>query len=60
MNMGIDKRLCIKVPEAMKMLGISRNIMYALIKQGELCVIEFGKGLLMPRAGLDRMIKGGV
>lgn len=60
MNTGIDKRLCIRVPEAMEMLGISRNLMYALIKQERLCVIEFGKRLVIARAGLGRMIEKSV
>ena len=56
MNTGIDKRLYIRVVEAAE-LGVSRNITYALIKLGKLCVIEFGKRLLVPRIGLDRMIE---
>ena len=43
MNMGIDKRLCITVPEAAEMMGISRNFAYELVKQGKLPVIKFGK-----------------
>ena len=59
MNMGIDKRLCITVMEAAKQ-DIMRNLMYALTKQGKLCVIEFGRRLLVPRAALDRMLGKGV
>lgn len=59
LNTGIDKRLCIRVPEAAEP-GISTNIMYSLIKLGELCMIEFGKGLLIPRAGLKKMLGKGV
>ena len=56
MNIGIDKGFCIRVMEAAE-LDIMRNIMYALIKLGKLCVIEFGKRLLMQVAGLDKMIR---
>jgi hypothetical protein len=28
----IDKRLCISVPEAASMLGLSRNLVYELVK----------------------------
>jgi excisionase family DNA binding protein len=56
LNMDIDKRLCITVPEAAAMLGISRNFAYELVKQGQLPVIRFGKRLLIPRAALDRML----
>ena len=59
MNMGIDKRLCITVMEAAKQ-DIMRNLMYALTKQGKLCVIEFGKRLLMPGAALKKMSGKGV
>jgi excisionase family DNA binding protein len=54
--MDIDKRLCITVPEAAAMLGISRNFAYELVRQGQLPVIRFGKRLLIPRAALDRML----
>lgn len=57
LNMGIDKRLCITVPEAAEMLGISRNFAYELVKQGKLPVIRFGKRLLIPRAALDKMLE---
>ena len=60
LNMGIDKRLCITVPETAEKLGISRNFAYELVKQGKLPVIRFGKRLLIPRAALDRMLEKGV
>ena len=58
--MNIEKRLCITVPEAAEMLGISRNFAYDLVKQGKLPAIRFGKRLLIPRAALDRMLEEGV
>ena len=60
LNMGIDKRLCITVPEAAEMLGISRNFAYELVKQGKLPAIRFGKRLLIPRVALERMLEKGV
>ena len=60
MNMDIEKRLCITVPEAAKMLGISRNFAYDLVKQEKLPVIRFGKRLLIPRAALEKMLEKGV
>jgi len=59
-EMNIEKRLCITVPEAAEMLGISRNFAYDLVKQGKLPAIRFGKRLLIPRAALDRMLEEGV
>lgn len=56
----IEKRLCITVPEAAEMLGISRNFAYELVKQKQLPVIRFGKRLLIPRVALERMLEAGV
>jgi len=53
-------RLCIAVPEAAEMLGISRNFAYELVKQKQLPVIRFGKRLLIPRAALEKMLEEGV
>jgi len=55
----IDKRLCITVPEAAAMLGISRNFAYELVKRQELPVIKFGKRLLIPRMALEKMLEKG-
>ena len=60
LNMGIDKRLCITVPEAAEMPGISRNFGYKLVKEGKLPSQRFGKRILMPRAALDRMLEEGM
>lgn len=54
-----DKRLCITVPEAAAMLGVSRNFAYELVKRHELPARRFGKRLLIPRAALERMLGEG-
>jgi excisionase family DNA binding protein len=56
----LENRLCIKVTEAAKMLGISRNFAYELVKQGKLPVVKFGKRLLIPRVALEKMLAQGV
>jgi excisionase family DNA binding protein len=56
----LENRLCIKVTEAAKMLGISRNFAYELVKQNKLPVVKFGKRLLIPRAALEKMLIQGV
>ena len=56
----IEKRLCITVPEAAEMLGISRNFAYELVKQGQIPVIRFGKRLLIPRVALEKKLDEGV
>jgi excisionase family DNA binding protein len=58
--MDIEKRLCITVPEAAKMLGLSRNFAYELVKRGQLPVIRLGKRLLIPRVALEKMLEKGV
>jgi len=55
-----DMRLCITVPEAAAMLGVSRNFGYELVRQGQLPVIRLGKRLLIPRAALEKMLERGV
>ena len=55
-NSGVE-RLCLTVPEAAAMLGISRNFAYELVKRKELPVIEFGKRKLIPRAALEKMLE---
>ena len=56
----IEKRLCITVPEAAAMLGLSRNFTYELVKQKQLPVVKFGKRLLIPRIALEKMLENGV
>lgn len=55
-----EKRLCISVPEAAAMLGLSRNFVYELVKQKQLPVVKFGKRLLIPRIALEKMLEKGV
>ena len=57
MNMDIDKRLCITVPEAAAMLGISRNFAYELVNRGELPSIKFGKRKLIPKIALEKKLE---
>lgn len=53
------KRLTVTVPEAGEMLGLSRNLAYEAVGRGEIPSIRIGKRLVVPRAALDRMLKGG-
>ena len=54
---AIDRRLCITVPEAAEMLGISRNFAYELVRERKLPSIRFGKRLLIPRVALEKMLE---
>ena len=55
----VEKRLCITVPEAAAMLGLSKNFAYDLVKQKQLPVVKFGKRLLIPRVALEKMLEKG-
>ncbi len=47
----------VTVPEAAKILGISRGSAYEAAKTGELPVIRIGKRLLVSRTVLERMLE---
>jgi excisionase family DNA binding protein len=57
LNTGIDKRLCITVPEAAEMLGISRNFAYELVKQGVIPSIRLGNRIVIPKIALDKKLE---
>ncbi len=48
--------LTMTVEEAAKALRIGRSLAYELARRGELPTIRLGKRLLVPKAGLDRML----
>jgi excisionase family DNA binding protein len=56
---NLEERWCLTVPEAARLLGISRNFAYQLARQGQLPVIKLGKRLLIPRVGLKKKLEGG-
>jgi excisionase family DNA binding protein len=55
----LENRLCITVTEAARMLGISRNFAYELVRQHKLPVIELGKRKLIPKVQLEKMLEQG-
>ena len=56
-NTTLDRRLCITVPEAAAMLGISRNHAYKVVGTGELPSIRFGNRILIPRVALEKRLE---
>ncbi len=58
LNMDIDKRLCITVPEAAKLLRISRNHGYDLVKRGVIPSIRLGKRIVISKMALDKKLAG--
>lgn len=55
-SVKISERLCLSVPEAAALLGISRNLAYEMAKQGQLPVVKFGRRLLVPKVALEKML----
>jgi excisionase family DNA binding protein len=55
-NKKIDPRLCITVPEAAKLLGVSRNYGYDLAKRGKIPVLKFGSRVLVPKVPFEKML----
>ena len=55
-GVDISDRLCLSVPEAAALLGISRNLAYEMAKQGQLPVVKFGRRLLVPKVALEKML----
>ena len=50
------ERLCMTIPEAAKVLGLSRNFGYELARRGEIPVMRFGKRIVVPKAAFERML----
>jgi len=51
------ERLTLSVTEAAKVLGISRNTAYELVRQEQIPYIRFGKRILIPRKRLVAMLE---
>ena len=51
------ERLTLSVAEAAKVLGISRNTAYELVRQEQIPSIRFGKRILIPRKRLIAMLE---
>jgi len=47
----------LKIEEAAKLLGISRNTAYDAVRTGQLPIIKIGRRFLVPRAALERMLQ---
>ena len=52
----MTRPLTCSVPEAARLLGVSRGVGYEAARSGDLPTIRLGRRLLVPRAALDRML----
>lgn len=54
----MDARKALTVDEAAYELGISRNVAYAAVRNGEIPSIRIGKRIIIPRAAFEKMLEG--
>jgi excisionase family DNA binding protein len=52
-----DERLVLDVPEAGRMLGLSRNASYDAAKRGDLPTIRIGKLIRVPKLAFQQMLE---
>jgi excisionase family DNA binding protein len=50
------ERQTLKIEEAAKILGISRNTAYDAVKTGQLPTVKIGRRFLVPKAALERLL----
>jgi len=53
---GNKESLVLDVPEAGKLLNLSRATTYALVNQGVIPSIRFGKRIVVPRKALEELL----
>ena len=57
-NLNLTEPLCISVPAAARMLGVSRNTGYEMARLGQLPTIRCGRRrLVVPKAALMKMLE---
>ena len=57
MTTAIDESFLLTVPEAARILRISRNLAYELVRQNVLPHIRLGRRILVPRRALQSWIE---
>ena len=57
-GMERKKALTVTVREAAKLLGIGRNLAYEGVQRGEIPAIRIGNRILVPQAGIERLLNG--
>ena len=57
-SLETSETLCISIPEAARLLGVSRNTGYEMARLGQLPVLKCGqRRLVVPKAALKRMLE---
>ena len=58
-NLDIPEPLCISIPAAARILGVSRNTGYEMARLGQLPTIRCGqRRFVVPKAALMKMLEG--
>lgn len=55
---SMDQALTLSIPEAAKVLGVSKYSAYKAAKKGDIPILQIGKLRRVPKAQLMRMIDG--
>ena len=55
---SMDQALTLSIPEAAKVLGISRYLAYKAASRGDIPILQIGKVRRVPKSQLMRMIEG--
>ncbi|MGH9027285.1 MAG: helix-turn-helix domain-containing protein [Acidimicrobiia bacterium] len=55
--MEANERLTFTVPEAAKILGISRALAYELVGRGDIPIVRLGRRVVVPRRALDALLE---
>jgi len=50
------ERATYSVPEAARVLGVSRNTAYEAIKAGQIPALRIGRRIVVPRQEIDRLL----
>lgn len=50
--------LSVRIPDAVRLTGISRSRLYVLIQQGELETVKIGRSTLIPYRALRELVRG--
>ena len=59
-NLDSPEPLCISVPAAARIIGVSRNTGYKMVRLGQLPTIRCGqRRLVVPKAALMKMVEEG-
>lgn len=52
-----EERLTLTIPEAARLLGISRAAAYEGVRRSEIPAVRIGRRLLVPRAAFERWLE---